>query len=93
MTPSLSTLEWAAAATTPMPSESPALMTCESTELTFLHLCLVTKSSALKRTCAEYRRTSSKLKSKSKPVFTLVFATNKGADWGKFKAATDVASA
>lgn len=93
MTPSLSTLEWAAAATTPLPSESLTLMTCELTELTFLYLCLVTKSTALKKTCAEHRRTSSKLKNKSKPVFTLVFATNKGADWGKFKAATDMASA
>lgn len=90
--PSLSMLEWATAVTTPMPSGSRALKTCMSMELTLLRLYLVTKSSALKRTCAEHRRRCFTLKSKSKPAFTLVFATNKGDDVEKFKPATDMTS-
>lgn len=71
MVGSLSMPEWATAATTPMPSESHALMTCKWIALTFLYLYLVTKPSALKRTFVKLRKRNSTLKSKSKPVFTL----------------------
>ena len=64
-----SELLWVTAVMTRTPSESLALMTCKSMELTFLHLYPVTKSSTLKRTCAKLKRRNYKLKSKSKDLF------------------------
>lgn len=61
-------LLWVTAVMTRMPSESLALMTCKSMELTSLHLYPVTKSSALKRTCAKLQRRNYKLKSGSKDL-------------------------
>lgn len=81
MRQSLSMLVWATAVMIPMPSGSCALMIYKSTGLTFLHLYPVTKSSALKRTCAKLRR-SSKLKNRSKNpclICYLLCSARKGA--------------
>lgn len=85
--------EWATAATTPMPSESRALMTCESMALTSLHLYLVTKPLVLKRTCAKLRTRNCKWKSRSKPGFPLGFVRHKVACVENFKPATDATPA
>lgn len=71
-------LLWVTAVMTRTPSESLALMTCKSMELTSLHLYPVTKSSALKRTCAKPQRRNYKLKSRSKDlsVHTATAMTN-----------------